>query len=112
MNSAGFPALLRVFGEPVTMPDASEVSGIFDVRGDIPGSAWPEIGAALRMSQEGNPVLQLTDSDAASLSEDDRLTIRGNEYIVTRIDADGSGFVRIELMPSDRSGSLHTDRWQ
>lgn len=112
MASTGFPALLRVFGEPVILPDTLVVSGIFDPRGDRPEAAWPEIGAALRMSQQGNPVLQLIESDAAVLNERDNLFIRDAEYVITRIDPDGSGMVRIELMPAERSGALMTDRWQ
>lgn len=112
MASTGFPVLLRVFGEPVTLPDATQVSGIFDPRGDSPDAAWPEIGAALRMSQQGNPVLQLIESAASGLSENDRIGVRDAEYIITRIDLDGAGMARIELMPADRSGAFQSDRWQ
>lgn len=100
------------FGEPVIRPDTTEVSGIFDPRGDLPGAAWPEIGAALRLSQQGNPVVYLAEAAAAGLAENDRLTIRGADYVITRLDPDGSGLVRLELMPAERSGALPTDRWQ
>lgn len=100
------------FGEPVTLPDASIVSGIFDPRGTPPGAAWPEIGAALRLSQQLNPTVQLTEAAAAGLGERDSLFIRGTEYCITRLDPDGVGLVRLELMPAARSGALPTDRWQ
>lgn len=112
MGNVGIPALLRIFGEPVIFPNTSEISGIFNIRGDQPNAAWPEIGAALRLSQLGNPTVQLTETAAASLSENDTLSIRGADYIITRIDPDGSGLVLIDLMPAERSGAMTTDRWQ
>lgn len=110
--AAQIPTILGIFGEPVTLPDTTEVLGIFDPRGDLPPAAWPEIGAALRLSQQLNPTVQLTEAVAAGLGENDRLTIRGTDYLITRLDPDGSGLVRLELMPAERSGALPTDRWQ
>lgn len=112
LTNTGIPALLRVFGEPVTLHDASEVSGIFNIRGDQPDAAWPELGAALRLSQQGNPTVYLTETSAANLAENDSLSIRGADYIITRLDPDGSGLVLIDLMPAERSGAMTTDRWQ
>lgn len=112
LETVGFPTLMRLFGETVILPDTSEVTGIFNSRGDNPDSAWPEIGAALRLSQEGNPTLKLTELNAAGISENDRITVRSAAYIVTRIDPDGSGLVRLDLMPADRTGALPTERWQ
>lgn len=110
--AAQIPTLLGVFGESVTKPDMTEVTGIFDPRGAHPAAAWPEIGGALRLSQQVNPTVQLAEAAAAGLGERDSLIIRGTEYLITRLDPDGSGLVRLELMPAERSGALPTDRWQ
>lgn len=110
--AAQIPTIIGIFGEPVTLPDTTVVTGIFDPRGTLPVSAWPEFGGGVRLSQQVNPTVQLTEADAAGLGEQDRLTIRGTAYLITRLDPDGSGLVRLELAPADRSGALPTDRWQ
>lgn len=106
------PSLLGVFGDPVTLPDTTVVTGIFDPRGALPAAAWPEFGSGVRLSQQVNPTVQLTEAAAAGLAEHDPLTIRGTAYLITRLDPDGSGLVRLELAPAERSGALPTDRWQ
>ena len=45
------------FGEPVTLPDARVVNGIFDLRGSDPISLWPDAGASMKLSDQPNPVL-------------------------------------------------------
>lgn len=110
--AAQIPKLFKIFGEPVTLPDTTEVLGIFDPRGTLPAAAWPEFGGGVRLSQQVNPTVQLTEAVAAGLGENDQLTIRGTAYLITRLDPDGSGLVRLELASVERSGAMPTDRWQ
>lgn len=89
------------FGEAVILSDEVTVWGIFSPRGDLAGSPFgSEVGRAMRISQQPNPVVVLADDDAAALAERDQVTIRGADYLVTRLDPDGLGMTRVWLMPA------------
>jgi hypothetical protein len=104
-------APLDAFGEPVTLADASVVTGIFDPIGEPAAAPWSEVGLAVRVSQQPNPSVWLADSVAQALDEQDALTIRGQAYLITRKDADGSGLTRCALMP-DTSTTNDLARWR
>lgn len=106
------PTLIGIFGEPVTLPDASIVTGIFTPKGEVAQSPWSELGLSMRFSQQSSPLLDLRDADAATLAEQGTLTIRGTAYTILRLDPDGSGLTRLELMPATRAGNDDFDRWR
>jgi hypothetical protein len=99
------------FGEPILLPGAAgEVCGIFDPVGDpvIPGSS--EVDLTGRLSSQPNPVLWLLDADAAGVAEGVEVRIRWTPYRIVRMDPDGAGMTRCDLMPS--SGAGETDRYR
>jgi len=87
---------VRGEGEPVTLPGGSVVTGYFELF-DPRESAGNETGHAMRLSQQHNPTLALTDADAAALAEGDTLTIRGEDWRIARIDPDGNGLTTLSL---------------
>ncbi len=107
-------AVMEEFGEPVTLPGAVEVTGVFDPRGEPPAPRGSEVGLATRIGQQPSPVLSLLDSDAAGLDERDPVVVRGNAYLVTRIDDEGNGLSRVWLMPdrTDAGSPPEGERWR
>lgn len=96
----------RGAGEPVLLPaaegeDPVQLAGIFDPIGDPAGAGGfgSEVGLIGRLSSQPNPVLWLQDADAAGLAEGGALQIRGAPYRLVRMDPDGTGLTRCELMP-------------
>ena len=90
-------------GEPVLLP-SGEVHGVFSLF-DPPVVVGSEVGLVFRPSQQPNPRLWLQEADAAGLREGDAVTVRGDVYHVTRIDADGSGLRVLSLAPARMSGT-------
>lgn len=89
------------FGEPVILAGAVEVVGIFHPRGKPPVSPMgSEVGIGMRISQQTNPMVVLADADAAGLADRDPLSIRGVDYLVTRLDPGGRGMTDVQLMPA------------
>lgn len=103
---------VSAFGEAATLPDASTVHGkfdLFDPRAD--GDA--ETGRSMRLSQQQNPTLALRDADAATLAEGDTLTVRGEDWRITRIDPDGYGLTTLSLAPAQESSPADQfQRWR
>ncbi len=110
MNTAG----MRVFGEPVTLPGAVEVTGVFDPKGEPPDPWGSEVGLATRLGQQPSPVVFLLDGDVAGLNERDTVTVRGKTYLVTRIDDEGNGLSRVWLMldRTDAGSPPEGERWR
>jgi hypothetical protein len=89
------------FGEPVTLPTGTIVSGIFDLPGPEAAGMGSDIGRALRLGDQPNPSLTLAKTDAAALAEGEVLTVRGLTYNITRKhQADGGDLVMLDLMPT------------
>lgn len=114
LNARANAASMRVFGEPVTLPGAVVVTGVFDPRGEPPAPWGSEVGIATRIGQQPSPVVSLLDSDASGLNERDPVIVRGTTYLVTRIDDEGNGLSRIWLMPdrTDATSPPEGERWR
>lgn len=91
-------AFLSVFGEAVLLPGAVTAVGVFLPRGAPTSASFSELGLAVRLSEQNNPVLFLLEADASELSERDALTLRGTVYLIASLDPPEDGLVRIELM--------------
>jgi hypothetical protein len=108
LMSAANAGALGALGEPVTLPWASSVQGIFEPQGGPQPAAWgADITRASRVSQEPGPVVTLASTVCSELERGDLLIIRGATYKVRRLTPDGSGWTRCELTLAERVG-LHT----
>ncbi|MCU0843204.1 MAG: hypothetical protein MUC79_16035 [Thiobacillaceae bacterium] len=90
---------LARFGEPVELATGT-VSGILDLEG-MPfesRSQGSEVGARLGLDHQAQPILWLRTEDAAGLLEGASVGLRGIDYLVVRLDPDGAGMTRVELM--------------
>ena len=93
LNVRANDANLRAFGEPVILPGDVPVVGVFDPLGDPATALGPEAGLVTRAGGTPNPVVYLQVADAVGLAQRNRLTIRGQQYLVARIDDQGDGLV-------------------
>jgi len=104
--------VVRVHGETVALAGGSTVQGVFDLfspRAD----GDTETGRSMRLSQQHNPTLALRDADAAGLAEGDTLTVRGEDWRITRMDPDGYGLTMIALAPAHQVGVYDQfQRWR
>ncbi|MCK7579303.1 MAG: major capsid protein [Chromatiales bacterium] len=111
IQAVALPAILREFGDPVTLPNGSVVNGVFERYGSPTSAPWSEVGVGLPLSAQPNPSVELRDADAAPLAINDRLEIGGAGYLVTATpQPNGSGLTRVELMP-ERTTDAQA-RWQ
>jgi hypothetical protein len=111
--------LLACHGEPILLPGAEgeppvEFTGIFDPIGDpAGGGGWgSEVDLTGRLTSQPNPVVWLQDADAAGVAEGAEVQIRWTPYRIVRMDPDGAGLTRCELMPASASGASETDRYR
>jgi len=112
IQSVALPAILREFGDPVTLPDGAVVTGVFERYGQGISPPWSEAGLAVPLSAQLSPSVELRDADAARLAINSRLVIDGTGYLVTAPPKpDGTGLTRVELMP-DTAESNPLARWQ
>lgn len=88
----------EVFGETITLPDLTEVTGRFFPSGQPRFLTGEATGIDARLFQEPQPVLYLGSDDGDELADGDVLTVRGVEYGISRIDLDTDGRYRIELL--------------
>jgi hypothetical protein len=87
------------FGQTVTKPSGGTVNGVF--RRFSPRPSEDATGIVMRLDQQPNPTLRLTDADAADLATGDRLTVDGDDWTITRSpEPDGHGMTTIYLMPA------------
>jgi hypothetical protein len=101
------------FGEPVTLGEETPpVYGLFDPLGTPPAGFGSEVGLTGRLSAQPNPTLLLRDSDCAGLAPGSAVSVRETDYLITRIDPDGRGLTRLELMPAAASGAIAGAPWQ
>ncbi len=107
-------AVMEEFGEPVTLPGAVEVTGVFDPLGEPPAPWGSEVGLATHLGQQPSPVVSLLDSDSVGLNERDLITVGSKDYLVTRIDDEGSGLSRVWLMldRTDAGSPPEGERWR
>lgn len=111
MAQHALAALMRTHGENATRTGGELLEGIFDPVGDRPSPFQSEVGLSVRLSQQPAPTLIVSSTDAAEVYEHDTLTLRGTEYLVTRLDDDGLGVTTLRLMPAETSHA-DTERWQ
>jgi hypothetical protein len=110
--NVALPAILREFGDPVRMPDGTELVGVVERYGDPRPATWSEVGLQSPQSAQTSPYVELRDADAAPLRINDRLEIGGAGYLVTATPApNGSGLTRVELMP-ERESEDPDARWK
>jgi hypothetical protein len=87
------------FGQVVTKANGDTCTGVwlrFSPRAPDAGQ-----GLTMRLDQQPNPTLRLTDADAADLATGDRLTVDGEDWTITRSpEPDGHGMTTIYLMPA------------
>lgn len=88
---------LQIFGEPITLPGGVPVTGRFNAGGGPAVRLGELSGIDSRLFQGPQPVLHVSATDGAALVEGDRITARGQDYLVSRIDPDGPGEIRLEL---------------
>lgn len=119
IQAVALPAILREFGDPVTLPNGSVVNGVFERYGSGDSGQYgrestdrrPSIGLKNPTSSLPSPSVELRDADAAPLAINDRLVIGGAGYLVTATpQPNGSGLTRVELMPERPSDPFA--RWQ
>ncbi|RRQ20701.1 head-tail joining protein [Thiohalobacter thiocyanaticus] len=92
-------------GEDVTLPSGVQVQGVF---------SYPTTEMEIRRGQAGSirapardPVVSLTETDAAGLVRGDTLTIRGKAFDIVEALPTGTGrvkFTLVETQPTDPSG--------
>lgn len=113
MNLSGLnQAMLRHFGEPVTLPGGVVVIGIVDL---------PRRGVALGASRAATapppdlpldqPRMALLSEEAAGLMEKDVIVARGVAYAVVRPLPDGAGMTLVELTPAQEAPAS-PDEWR
>jgi hypothetical protein len=99
----------------VFLPGAQEpVYGEFEPIGDpAGGGGWgSEVDLIGRLTSQPNPTLWLQDTDAAGVAEGSEVQIRATAYRIVRMDPDGAGLTRCELMPASVSAAGETDRYR
>jgi len=104
----------RQHGEAFALPSGASVFGVFNPF-DPRAAADSEVGRSMRLSQQYNATIALTDAGAAVLAEDDVLTDeRGDAWRITRIDPDGYGMTTVMLAPNDAHLAAQTpaSRWR
>ena len=87
------------FGEAVTLPTGAAFA-VVDLEG-VPFESrarGSEVGSRLGLDQQASPVLWLREEDADGLLEGASVTVRGLGYLVVRLDPDGAGITRVEIM--------------
>ena len=104
------------FGEPVTLP-SGETTGIFYPYPPEPSNAFgSEVGLDMMLQRQRAPELHLRDVDAVAvgLTRGDKLTVRGQQWVVASLPApDGAGITVIELKPTASAGGPPPDQeWQ
>jgi hypothetical protein len=102
-------------GEAVLLPGAlGTVYGEFEPIGDpAGGGGWgSEVDLTGRLTSQPNPVVWLQDAAAAGVVEGAEVQIRWTPYRIVRMDPDGAGLTRCELMPASASGASETDRYR
>lgn len=111
MNLTGLNgAMLRHFGEPVTLPSGGVVAGIFDEpRQSV--SYERERRSSLEAALD-QPRVALLSSDADGLKERDQLTIRARRYAIARPPLpDGAGMTALTLAPAQEAVAT-PEGWQ
>ena len=103
------------FGEPVTLP-AGVVMGVFDLPG-MGGSVrerGSSTGERVAIGQQAQPQLLLRDADVGTLKQQDRVSVRGTDYLVVALTPDGTGMTTVELMlPGAEQGPMpEWRRWR
>ena len=89
---------LGAFGEPIVLPGGVAATAIFEPLGQPALQIGELTGMDARLLQDPQPVLRISAGDGAALVEGDWITVRGVNYLVSRIDdSDGSGLLRVEL---------------
>ena len=92
---------LQIFGEPILLPGGVSATGRFNAGGGPEVRLGELSGLDSRLLQGPQPVLHLSATDGATLVEGDRITARGQGYLVSRIDPDGPGELRFELISAN-----------
>lgn len=87
-------------GVDVLLPGGRRVLGVFHDPGVDVGlrPRGSDAGAHLGLGTCLNPLLFLASADTQGLAEQDRVAVRGVEYLVVRFEPDGQGMTQIELM--------------
>ena len=94
-------ALVKTLGEPITLPDSTEVNGVFEVPAN-------EGGLGNLSMDYRSPVVTLTTNDAAALKKGDVIIVRGAGYTVSKMLSSGDGVTLVQLtegQPDPDSGS-------
>ena len=94
-------ALVKTLGELITLPDGTDVDGLFEVPANEGGLG------NLSMDYQ-SPVVTLTTSDAAPLKKGDVITVRDTGYTVSKMLPTGDGVTLVQLtegQPDPDSGS-------
>jgi hypothetical protein len=90
---------VAVHGQSVTTAGGATFSGVFERFRPRPSE--DATGIVMRLDQQPNPTLRLTDADAADLATGDLLTVDGEDWTITRSpETDGYGMTTIYLMPA------------
>jgi len=87
------------FGEAVTLPTGPAFA-VVDLEG-VPvelRTLGTRTHAGMAIGNQVNPRMHLREEDAEALREQDPVTVRGIVYRVVRLDPDGAGMTRVELM--------------
>ena len=87
------------FGEAVTLP-SGQAFAVVDLEGtavELRAQGTRQQGG-LDLRHQAPPVLFLREEDAEGLLEHAEVTVRGLVYLVVRLDPDGAGMTRVELM--------------
>lgn len=98
------------FGEPITLPSGAIVSGVYEYI-PSPAAPWPETGAPLRLSDQGNHAFYLRPAAVVGLARNNRLEYQGHGWLIVDIDPPESGLVLVTVRRAplaDPGGS----RWQ
>ena len=83
-------ALLEDWGQSATLPAGTQIQGIFDDK-------YLGIDANGMVVEADSPIFVCRESDVASLSNGDSITIGTTAYIVRTIKPDGSGMAQLVL---------------
>jgi hypothetical protein len=100
---------VAIHGEPVILPTGSTVMCVAELPGVDPllRERGSQVSAQLQIGHQVQAAIWLPTVDAAALSKNDAVMLRGTQYLIVSLTPDGAAQTRVDLMlPGSEPGPL------
>lgn len=100
---------VAIHGEPAILPTGSTVMCVAELPGVDPmlRERGSDVSARIQIDNQVQAVMWLQTVDAAALSKNDAVTLRGTQYLIVSLTPDGASQTRVDLMlPGSEPGPL------